>query len=186
MKKLILLILFIIPAQVSALNLFQIGIGLTSEIVTLPGGGTITQYTYTFNLENLGPDPDEIFKWEFSNGSSKWTTVGTTVPEGWTANAPSGNKIMEMTANGSGSMTRILVGETLPFTWTFTIGSGPLPMTEWGGSVHFQPVGSEGENVGETYKVTTPVPEPATLLLMGFGLTGLALYRRFSKKINKN
>lgn len=175
----VLVVLILVPSRGWALNTFSVGVTLADL-----GGG---RYQYTWAVTNLGPDLDVIFKWEYTNIDNKWTnwSFDLSGAPGWTA-MTSGPQFQSRTDNGDGTTPRIKRGETLTFMATFDVNGGRAPTADWSGAAHFQPVDNytDFNNTGPTYKVSDAgvIPEPATLVLLGTGVLGLAGYRRFRRK----
>ncbi len=176
------------------------------SVALTPLGGN--DYRYDFTLTNLGPDRDAIFKWTLDNNrvplASVWQDISFSLPTGWGGSHPD-HRLDFQTGNGSyptDGYYRIYgqAGAPAPnagftmgvFSWTFHNDGGPTPTADrflpysdpLNVKVHFQPIGDEWENVGDTYVGTfgppkPPIPEPSTIALLGFGLLGLGGISRF-------
>jgi hypothetical protein len=128
-----------------------------SALSGIPGGGT--QGLSSAGLNVFGP-PDII-----SPGSTDWY-VGGNDPNGGDYGLTDGNHV---TSNG--------YGELVKNTTEFVLGGLPPGFNPTGGITNVY------IHYGTTLE-TTPVPEPATMLLLGAGLLGLAGYgrKKFLKK----
>jgi PEP-CTERM motif len=125
-----------------------------SFTLTSPPGATATDFTFTYNSSSI----------------SALTLVS----------GPAGTTL---TTDGVANITVHLApptGGPAAFEWTFTSPTGPIGVTSafvFGGTPP-----TFGATTSYSVTNTFSVPEPASLALLGIGMTGFLAFRRFFKK----
>ena len=145
---------------------------------------TLTGNVLTVELSNTSTElGDGTWLTGLGFNSTPGVTVtkfeGTGTSEGWTLNQGSLG-VFEVSANGQGRNEKIAQGVTNTLTFTLSIDPGNLTIDLT--QVHLQSLGP-GDGGSQKPNGVVPVPEPASMLLLGTGLVGLAgmARRRFKK-----
>lgn len=96
---------------------------------------------------------------------------------GLQVNAPAGQNVL---APGGAAYTVLatLTGPTGPFAYSITDGEGTFGYTILDNTGTPLAVGTLGDNTPGTFSLTVNAPEPASAVLLGLGLAGLAMIRR--------
>ncbi len=168
------------------------GVTFTYQSVTFPDSHasalfTLNGNTLTVQLNNTSTEPGDgtlLTALGFNTTPDLKITnyLATGAAAGWTLNQGALG-VFEVSANGQGAGEAILQGgsSTLTFTFSNSLTQLTIDLT----TVHLQSLGDGDGGSEKPPGTTTPTPEPATMLLLGTGLAGLAsgIRRRRNKQI---
>ncbi|HLG30471.1 MAG TPA: PEP-CTERM sorting domain-containing protein, partial [Candidatus Brocadiales bacterium] len=150
-------------------------ITLTIDTSGYTGGGTAIDAAAI----KVSSSVFDVSLFDAPNGTISWNIVDGGINASGCSGSGSGFECADWIATGVG----IGVGGTLDWTFDITINNGTLFTDPLEASIKARYVGDNGIKVGalvsENITLQQQVPEPSTLLLLGSGLAGLGLWRRF-------
>lgn len=133
----------------------------------------------TVTLTNTSTNGTFVSGLGFDTTPDVMLSTGTTSLSGWTATSGAGGGLgtFELIAYGNGNPDRLAAGDMV--TATFTLTSAPATLNLDQAVAHLTSLPN-----GESEKLS-PMPEPATMLLFGMGLAGVAAMARRRRKTPK-